>query len=85
MGCHNDSYCTAVRICIYFSPGYVPQCRSAPSFSYVFSFIFGKAFGIIGMIIGVPLTATIIVIVKHVLELRKSFKAKIQTANRGIE
>ncbi|AUG56440.1 MAG TPA: AI-2E family transporter [Ruminiclostridium sp.] len=46
---------------------------------------FGKAFGIIGMIIGVPLTATIIVIVKHVLELRKSFKAKIQTANRGIE
>ncbi|TYQ16608.1 UNVERIFIED_CONTAM: putative PurR-regulated permease PerM [Acetivibrio alkalicellulosi] len=36
--------------------------------------LFGNAFGIIGMIIGVPLTGTIIVLSKHLLEFRNSYR-----------
>lgn len=69
---------------VFISPQVMSRSVGLHPLLVMFSvLLFGKAFGIIGMIIGVPLTATMIVVVKHVLELRKSFKQNSQTANRN--
>ncbi|HHX18641.1 MAG TPA: AI-2E family transporter [Clostridium sp.] len=70
---------------IFISPQVMSRSVGLHPLVVMFSvLLFGKAFGIIGMIIGVPLTATGIVIVKHILKLRKSFKEKVQRANMGV-
>lgn len=61
----------------FISPQVMSRSVGLHPLAVMFSvLLFGNAFGIIGMIIGVPLTATMIVVVKHILEFRKSFKEK---------
>jgi predicted PurR-regulated permease PerM len=70
---------------VFISPQVMSRSVGLHPLVVMFSvLLFGKAFGIIGMIIGVPFTATMIVIVKHILKLRKSFKEKVQRANMGV-
>lgn len=46
----------------------------------IFSVLFfGSLFGVVGMIIGVPLTGSIKIIVKHVLDFRSRYRMKIIT------
>ncbi|MDQ2084860.1 AI-2E family transporter [Herbivorax sp. ANBcel31] len=61
----------------FISPQVMSRSVGLHPLAVMFSvLLFGNAFGIIGMIIGVPLTATAIVVFKHVMDFRKSLREK---------